>query len=114
MSYDGYLEIDTGGPEPAVVAEIGNCTSNVRPMWSKALTAAAGADSHLHETHGRTAGDVLPLLRAAVVHMEDHPAEYRELNPANGYGHYEGALNYLRRTAQLCAAHPKATLSWSR
>lgn len=111
MSYDGWLVMDTGGSEPATVAELGNFTSNVAPMWRKAL-AAAGEDIRLSDTEGRGAAAVLPLLRKAVEHMEDHPDEYRELNPPNGWGDYDGALGYLRNVTQLCAKHPKASLHW--
>ncbi|MGW0581932.1 hypothetical protein ACWD25_39705, partial [Streptomyces sp. NPDC002920] len=41
MSYwiSVYMNVDTGGPEPAYVelVEVGNYTSNVHPMWSDAL-----------------------------------------------------------------------------
>lgn len=109
MSYDGWLCIDTGGPEAAEVAELGNYTSNVAPMWRTALKAA-GEDIELSRTDGRIAGEVLPLLRAAVAHMEDHPRDYAALNPANGHGDYAGALAYLRDVVIACAQHPKATL----
>lgn len=111
MSYDGWLVIDTGGDEPATVAELGNCTSNVAPMWRRALHEA-GEDIRLRDTEGRTAGEVLPLLRRAVTHMEGHPGVYKAMNPANGWGDYEGALNYLRGVAELCQRHPKTTLRW--
>lgn len=111
MSYDGWLVIDTGGPEPATVAELGNYTSNVSPMWAKAL-AAAGEDIRLSDTEGRLAADVLPLLIAAVSHMRENPDEYRAMNPPNGWGDYEGALRYLVGVAKACELHPKTTLHW--
>lgn len=110
MSYDGWLQIDTGGPEPASVAELGNYTSNVAGMWALALREA-GEDIRLSDTDRRTAGEVLPLLRRAVAHMEDHPGVYRAMNPAS-WGNYEGALDYLRGVVRACAEHPKAHLRW--
>ena len=111
MSYDGWLMMDTGGPEVATVAELGNCTSNVSPMWRKAL-AVAGEDIRLSETEGRVAADVLPLLRRAVEHMRDHAAEYTCMNPSNGWGDYDGALKYLANVARQCELHPRAYLHW--
>lgn len=111
MSYDGWLYIDTGGPEPAIVAELGNYTSNVAPMWGLALEKA-GENIRLSDTEGRTAADVLPLLRRAVAHMEDFPEVYTPMNPSNGWGDYEGALNYLRGVVEQCVKHPKAYLHW--
>lgn len=105
MSYDGWLVIDTGAPEPAEIAELGNYTSNVSPMWRTAL-AAAGEEIRLSDTDGRNAADVLPLLNAAVEHMADNPDLYRSMNPLNKWGDYEGAFDYLRNVADLCAKHP--------
>jgi hypothetical protein len=41
MSYDFYIAVDTGGPEPHYIDHPeGNYTSNVSGMWAKCLTAA--------------------------------------------------------------------------
>lgn len=111
MSYDGWLQIDTGGAESATVAEIGNYTSNVSPMWRHALKMA-GEDIRLSDTEGRTAGDVLPLLKGAHAAMELHPEDYVDMEPENGWGDYVGALQYLRNLVRLCEEHPKAYLHW--
>lgn len=111
MSYDGWLMMDTGGPEMAQVAELGNHTSNTSGMWRKAL-AAAGEDIRLADTEGRVAGEALPLLRKALAHMVDHPDEYTPLNPPNGWGNYESATEYLRGVVNACEAHPLARLAW--
>lgn len=107
MSYDIWLTIDAGGPEPAFVGGDHNMTSNVAPMWRM-----AGAD--LAEFHGCVAGDVLPLLRDAVAAMEDDPTAYRVMNPKNGWGSYETYLGFLRELVKDFAAHPKATVVVSR
>lgn len=104
MSYDIGLTIDKGGPEPATVSGGRNMTSNVAPMWR-----LAGAD--LAEFHGKTAGDCLPVLRAAIADMEDNPGKYEPLNPDNGWGSYETCLGFLRELAGDFAAHPKATVA---
>lgn len=107
MSYDVYLSIDTGGPEPALVTDGRNMTSNVSPMWR-----LAGAD--IAAFHGRTAGECLPQLREAIERMETDPAPFRALNPANGWGSYETCLRFLRELAEDFVAHPKATVEVSR
>lgn len=111
MSYDGWLVIDTGGPEMAEVVELGNYTSNVAPMWRKALSAA-GEDIRLSDTGGRISAEVLPLLQSAVAHMREHPDEYRPLDPENGWGDYEGALTYLAKVADECERNPRTSLQW--
>ncbi len=107
MSYDVSLEIDTGGPEdtwPDVV-EIGNYTSNVSPMWTSAL-----GGTRLREFHHVSCAEAAGPLAEAVKRMEADPAAYQGMNPSNGWGDYEGALDYLRRIAEACAAHPKCRI----
>jgi hypothetical protein len=108
VSYDIslYMLVDTGATEPHYVelAEVGNYTSNVAPMWTDAL------GHRLSELKEKNAGDSLPALERAVAALEAAPAKYETMNPANGWGDYEGAVTYLRRLRDACAAHPKATI----
>jgi hypothetical protein len=108
VSYDIalYLQVDTGGPEPIdyCAADIGNYTSNVSGMWTEAL------GHRLADLHGRTAGDSITSLRNAIADMETRPDHYRAMNPPNGWGDYEGALDYLRQLHTACCAHPKADI----
>jgi hypothetical protein len=103
VSYDIWLTIDTGGPEPAAVGGSFNMTSNVAPMWRK-----AGCD--LADVHGKVASEVIPDLRKAIADMADHPAEYLPLNPPNGWGDYAGCLEFLRELLAEFESHPKATV----
>lgn len=111
MSYDIelYMNIDTGAPEPHwfTVADIGNYTSNVAPMWGDAL------GHRLADLKEKTASDALPALQRAVAALEADPAKYEAMNPPNGWGDYQGALDYLRRLRDACAEHPKATIHMS-
>lgn len=111
MSYDIYLTIDTGGPEPATVHEVGNMTSNVSGMWRLALDGIS-----LAELHGQECGECIPLLVRAVEHMRDpaNTATYEAMNPANGWGNHESATRYLNNLLNACRAHPKATIDISR
>ena len=104
MSYDIRLEIDTGGAGPACLTETLSPTYNLGPMFSLALGCG------LRELSGKTAAECLPILRAGVAFMEDKPSECKALNPANGWGSYEGALQTLRTMVSQCSQHPKATL----
>ena len=104
MSYDLYLEIDTGGDCFAIVAEIGNYTSNVSGMWFKALGES------LSHFDGRNAGESVPQLDKAIQIMRDLPDVYRAMNPDNDWGRYEGALGYLEKLRAGCAQHPKTTI----
>jgi hypothetical protein len=105
LSYDVSLMIDTGGDEPAEVFYVGNYTSNVFPMWVEALNGKS-----LREYHGAPCSEAAGPLADGVKRMEVDPDKYREMNPPNGWGDYEGALRYLRKLAEACAEHAKCTI----
>ena len=103
MSYDIDLVIDTGVEERTVVT-VGNYTSNVAGMWKKALGYS------LRELDNKKADSCIEDLRKAIANMEDNPKEYKEMNPPNGWGDYEGALNYLRKLLDACVKNPKCKI----
>jgi hypothetical protein len=104
MSYDIWLEIDTGGDERANVCDVGNHTSNTSPMWVRALGRS------LREYDGRIAGDVADELKAAIAHMHANPDIYESMNPPNGWGSYDSALIYLQKLWAACKAHPRTII----
>lgn len=103
MSYDIYLGIHTGKQMTDVV-DIGNHTSNTNAMWFKALGYS------LSDLDGRIAGEVISDLRKAIAHMQDNGNEYIVLNPSNGWGTYETALQYLKSILDACINHPLCTI----
>lgn len=103
MSYDIWLTIDTGGPEPARVGDSWNYTSNCAPTWR-----AAGAD--LAEFHGKPAGECVPTLRAAIEVMRADPARFQAMDSPNGWGTYDTLVPALVRLRAMREAHPKATV----
>lgn len=105
MSYDIWMEMDTGGEEPAQVDEVGNYTCNCSPMFRKALGGIS-----LSELDGRAGGEVAEQVSTGVKAMIDDPATYEAMNPTNGWGDYESALDYLKRLALACRRHPKARI----
>lgn len=103
MSYDVWLEIDTGGPEPACVGEEWNHTSNVAKMWRK-----AGAD--IAQFDGKPAGECVPVLRSAIAAMLANEADYTPMNPSNGWGSYDSCIRFLGVVKAGFEKHPKATV----
>lgn len=94
MSYDVYLEAMR---EVDVFWQ--NYTSNCAPMWE-----AAGVD--LPALTGTSAADAIPCLRDAVAAMEADPERFRAMNPENGWGRYESALEFLRSIRDACVENP--------
>lgn len=121
MSYDGWIRIETAegerGWEGHEVAEIGNYTSNVSPMWRWALSLALEKDTGLGDLDGWSCSDAAPVLSAAAVAMQTNAARMQAMEPANGWGNHNGAQLYLERAAEVCGqfAHvPNAYLHWWR
>ncbi len=110
MSYDISMWIDTGGPEPAYVCEIGNYTSNVSGMWWKALGYGLG------DINGKTGAEVKDDIIRAIDNIQNPETrhEYRGMNPENGWGDVAGAQKYLQEVLKGCEMHPKATFRVSR
>jgi hypothetical protein len=101
MSYDLALYADLGGPEPVSLRLNWNYTSNGAEMW-----CAAGAN--LAEFAGKTAGECLPALTAAVATMRAEPERFRAMDPPNGWGSYDTLLPALD---ELVAAFTEAPMA---
>lgn len=112
MSYDIWLEKKTRAGKITMVGEETNYTSNVSPMWRKALDGT-GFDG-LGAMDGRLAADCEPALRTAVTAMDADFDAYEAMNPDNKWGNATGARSVLRDLAHQCKKHPKATVRISR
>lgn len=107
MSYGIWLEIDTGGAEPATVGRDWNYTSNMACAWRE-----AGAD--LAKFDGEPAGECRPILFAAIQKMRANPEKYRAMDAPNGWGTYDTLLPALDELLVELSKHPKATVRVSR
>lgn len=110
MSYDVRLEIDTGGEYPAGVTDTRSPTYNLEPMFREALGMAMQTRGDEPALDGMLAANALPIIRAALARMAAEPDVFRALNPKNGWGDFEGAVEFLRWLQDACRDHPKATV----
>jgi hypothetical protein len=114
MSYDAWIEIDTGGPCPAKVwpSSSLNYTSNVNGIWSEALRAVGFQGSLgnplLSDLDGFLAEEAFQILRSAALWLREHEVDLVKLEPRNGWGSVSGAAKFLEDLASGCALHPKA------
>ena len=105
MSLNIWLSIfvDVGTEEPYEVNLYDdNITSNLNPMWRQ-----AGVYDALH-LDGKIAQEILPVLRQGLADMQAKPEVYKALNPENGWGDYEGAIDFLQNLIAACQKFPKA------
>jgi len=101
MSWDINLEINTG-KKFVEVTEERNITFNVSPMYYKAIKLEDG----VRGLHKMSATKAIPILKNAINDMIQNSEEYKQLNPKNGWGNYEYALEILQWLLKKCDDNP--------
>lgn len=82
--------------ESRILAEAGNMTSNVAPVWR-----AAGCD--LGEFDGKRSADLRPVAAAALAQLKADPRAYDEhVRGGGSWGTVESAIEYLGRVVAMC------------
>lgn len=105
MSLDFYI-VDEGkasGKEFELFSK--NITHNVTPMWRKAEIF-----DELYESHGKQPKEIVEQLEQGLFMMQIHSEEYKLLNPANGWGNYEYAIQFLSNVIEACKLYPEAKI----
>lgn len=105
MSWDVWLAIDTG-LEEASVTEDHNYTWNVSRMYDKAFSRTLDGDGGLSTLAGMKADLAGTLIDRVLHEMEANASVYQAMNPANGWGSFDGAMEFLRKIRRDCLAHP--------
>jgi hypothetical protein len=57
------------------------------------------------------ASDMIPFLEKGVETLKSDPERFKEFNPENGWGSYEGLLAFAVDTLAACKEHPDAMVS---
>jgi hypothetical protein len=85
-----------------------NITHNLVPMADK-----AGIYQHLwrpDEIGVRKASQLIEPLRKGLALLQDEPERFKRLNPDNGWGSYEGLVQFVDDYLKACIANPDATV----
>lgn len=85
-----------------------NITHNLNTMAED-----AGLYQHLWrpEELGITkASELIDPLRAGLELLVSDPKRFRAFNPSNGWGSYEGLVEFVRRYLEACIENPDATI----
>ena len=85
---------------------IGNYTYNVNPMYAKAM-GIIGLNEFLQN---QRCSEVIPTLKEGIRNMELYPKVYKKMNPKNGWGDYDGALQFLKDILLNCKTHLDYTI----
>ena len=54
------------------------------------------------------AGQLIPILEKGLKELTKHPVKYKRLNPPNGWGDYEGFVEFVKNYLQACRENPDA------
>jgi len=61
-----------------------------------------------------TAKQLINPLSAGLVLLKAKPDHFKQFNPENGWGTYEGLVNFVSEYLDACKAYPEASVSVSR
>lgn len=105
MSYDIWATVEPAPNRFTTYLDLGNCTSNVAPMWRAACPELDG----LADIDGRKGSEVSADLLTGLLAMFTNRRELEKLNPENGWGDFPGAFRYFAGIARAARDHPDAT-----
>lgn len=124
MSYDFYVGTEVDG-HPVALLDL-NMTSNVAGMWNRAWRHASGHDpiptepdldrdrffkhAYPRGANGAPMNEMRAMLQKMFVYMTDKRDELEKLEPANGWGDWEGAREVIRKLWDAAIRWPSADL----
>lgn len=79
-----------------------NITYNLADMYYKAIDNELG----LRKLDNIKCCEAVEILSKAIEDMVNNKKEYEKMNPANGWGSYDGLLNKLREMLEVCEKNP--------
>jgi len=95
MSYDVYLATNGGRKKDHAA----NYTSNVNGMIKEAMQCS------LDDLHNVNAVEAKEKLEYAIKRLRKDPLKYKQMNPRNGWGNYEGVINFLEDISHYCTKY---------
>lgn len=66
------------------------------------------------EINATQAKHITKALEEGLVELVSSPDKYKEYNPDNGWGTYEGLVNFVMEYLRACTANPEAEIHVSR
>ena len=111
MSLDVYLYSDVG-VHPEHTEQVrwyeANITHNLTEMAEKAgIYYVLWRPEEINAVH---AADILPVLRQGLAELAMYPDKYKAFNPKNGWGTYEGLINFTKNYIEACEKYPLALI----
>lgn len=108
MSWDFDIKAKTSDEGWLYAGYEAGYTYNVAPMYAKAFGEVDGKSFGIRDLHEMQCIKAAPLISHAITQMMENPEEFRAMNPPNGWGNYDGALEVLRKLYGWGVEHPLA------
>lgn len=102
MSYDFGMRVDLGNGWKYLDYEK-NYTYNVSPMFYEAF-----GEPGINLIEGKTGKECLVKLKKGLSEMKNNKEKYEAMNPENGWGRYEGAVEVVETLIKWAKEAPKA------
>ena len=99
------------------VVHSGNITHNLGKMAGKVEVGRYTLYEYLwrpDEISIWTAEELIEPLTIGLLELETHPERYEQYNPENGWGDYDGLMNFTREYLKKCTLFPEASVEISR
>lgn len=109
MSWGVDIEVAHGDGYTTTIEVVDGHTYNLTPMWRKAGVVV----ERTSDLDGKTTAEVGALALAGLIDAWRNEAAYRDLDPPNGWGDYDGFVEILTRLTRLCHQHPRGVLRWN-
>lgn len=109
MSWGVDIRVDHTDGYTTWVEIVSGHTYNLTPMWAK----AGIVQNATRELDGKSCAEMAPIALAGLADAWANAAAYRELDPPNGWGDYDGFLEILTRFARRVHEHPRGVLVWN-
>lgn len=90
----------------------GNITHNLGEMAE--LAGIYKALWRPEELSARKALDITHILKAGLKRLKANPDKYKKLNPSNGWGSYDGLIEFVEKYLAACIKNPDAIINVDR
>ena len=115
---NGRIETLAIKDEKCVSEHVGNITHNLNIM---AMHVPVSETLTLYnvlwrpdESNLKTTDDILGYVTIGVKYLIDHKDELLQYNPENGWGDYDGLLDFAKSVGSACLFNPNCTIEVDR
>lgn len=122
MSLDFYLKSEH--EEDKECFECGSTYKTRETLFSRNITHNLGEMANKagiykalwrpEEIKCKKAKDIIKILEKGIDDLEKRPEYFKQFDPSNGWGDYDGLLSFAKDVLKNCKAYPKSIIGISR